>query len=229
MSSTTTKQKASNMENDETAENYQQFVYFPSYEFYCPESVPSIIITSNQKVNPADEILLKDAYENMHNQSPNALNFMSKDMMIAGQDFHLFHGSTIFIFHLPSAVDNFTLYLLFRKFGEILSTRVILNYQTGVSKGYGFVTFSKQSAASAAIEYMDKFVIGNKRLKVQMKRNNSSTRRSYHQRKYKCDGLQQEREKEKPEPREHQQQEEQQQIQKQDQVKVSTTAQAACV
>jgi RNA recognition motif-containing protein len=79
-------------------------------------------------------------------------------------------GANLFIFHLPSNLDNLTLYLLFRKFGEILSSRVIINYKTGLSKGYGFVSFSTSNEADLAILYMNAFKIGNKRLKVEKKR-----------------------------------------------------------
>ncbi len=46
-------------------------------------------------------------------------------------------NANVFIFHLPSDFDNFTLYLLFRKFGDLISARVMVNLHTGASRGYG--------------------------------------------------------------------------------------------
>lgn len=49
------------------------------------------------------------------------------------------------------------LYLLFRRFGTILSVHIMVNKTTGLSKGYGFVSFAFAEDASAAIELMDGF------------------------------------------------------------------------
>jgi len=79
-------------------------------------------------------------------------------------------GASVFIFHLPSEVDNLTLYLLFRKFGDLLSARVMVNLSTGCSRGYGFVSFSNVRSAKLAVQYMNGFSIGRKRLKVAIKK-----------------------------------------------------------
>jgi len=49
------------------------------------------------------------------------------------------------------------LYLLFRRHGTILSVHIMVNKSTGLSKGYGFVSFAFKNDAQAAIEAMDGF------------------------------------------------------------------------
>ena len=49
------------------------------------------------------------------------------------------------------------LYLLFRRFGTILSVHTMVNKSTGLSKGFGFVSYSAHQEAHAAISEMDGF------------------------------------------------------------------------
>lgn len=49
------------------------------------------------------------------------------------------------------------LYLLFRRFGTILSVHTMVNKATGLSKGFGFVSYSAPQEASNAITEMDGF------------------------------------------------------------------------
>ncbi|KAJ1430929.1 hypothetical protein B484DRAFT_328150 [Ochromonadaceae sp. CCMP2298] len=79
-------------------------------------------------------------------------------------------GCNLFVFHLPNEITNWDLYLLFRKYGSILSVHTMINKTTGLSKGYGFVSFSARDEAKKAIAAMDGFRLGKKRLKVQVKR-----------------------------------------------------------
>jgi len=61
-------------------------------------------------------------------------------------------GANLFCFHLPNEMTNWDLYLLFRRFGTILSVHTMINKQTGLSRGFGFVSFQEPSAADEAIE-----------------------------------------------------------------------------
>jgi hypothetical protein len=79
-------------------------------------------------------------------------------------------GCNLFVFHLPNEITNWDLYLLFRRHGTILSVHIMVNKSTGLSKGYGFVSFANAEDAAVAIETMDGFRLGKKRLKVQLKR-----------------------------------------------------------
>ena len=78
-------------------------------------------------------------------------------------------GANLFIFHIPSDLTNYGLYNLFSHAGKILSVRIMINYSTGLSRGYGFVSFSTPEEASRAIRTMHGYSIGRKRLKVQLK------------------------------------------------------------
>lgn len=49
------------------------------------------------------------------------------------------------------------LYLLFRKFGQILSVHTMVNKETGLSRGYGFVSYSERQEAQAAIANLNGF------------------------------------------------------------------------
>lgn len=74
-------------------------------------------------------------------------------------------GSNLFLFHLPNNMKDSELFHLFKKFGNILSTRVMTE-KNGKSKGIGFVSFENQKAAADAIEEMNGFEVRGKRLKV---------------------------------------------------------------
>lgn len=74
-------------------------------------------------------------------------------------------GSNLFLFHLPNNMKDSELFTLFKKFGSILSTRVMTD-KNGKSKGIGFVSFDNPKSASEAIEEMNGFEVRGKRLKV---------------------------------------------------------------
>ena len=70
-------------------------------------------------------------------------------------------GCNLFVFHLPNELTNWDLYLLFRKFGTIVSVHTMINKNTGLSRGFGFVSFSKEDEAIAAVRSMDGFRVRN--------------------------------------------------------------------
>ncbi|KAI9490006.1 hypothetical protein BDB00DRAFT_790624 [Zychaea mexicana] len=72
----------------------------------------------------------------------------------------------LYIKNLDANVSNNDLFNLFRKFGRIISARVMSNPQTGQSKGYGFVSYDKPEEASAALREMNGKLIGTKQLIV---------------------------------------------------------------
>lgn len=65
-------------------------------------------------------------------------------------------GSNLFLFHLPNNMKDSELYNLFRRFGNIYSTRVMTE-KNGKSKGIGFVSFDNPKSAQEAIEEMNGF------------------------------------------------------------------------
>ncbi|KAI9245858.1 hypothetical protein BDA99DRAFT_447621 [Phascolomyces articulosus] len=72
----------------------------------------------------------------------------------------------LYIKNLDPVVTNNDLFNMFRKFGRIISARVMSNPQTGQSKGYGFVSYDKEEEASAALQEMNGKLIGAKQLIV---------------------------------------------------------------
>uniref|UniRef100_A0A7S4JMK0 RRM domain-containing protein n=1 Tax=Odontella aurita TaxID=265563 RepID=A0A7S4JMK0_9STRA len=79
-------------------------------------------------------------------------------------------GANLFIYHLPHDLTDADLATLFDQFGNVISAKVYVDRHTGESKGFGFVSYDSVVSAEGAIEQMNGFQIGSKRLKVQHKR-----------------------------------------------------------
>lgn len=86
-------------------------------------------------------------------------------------------GCNLFIFHIPNECTNQELYSLFSPFGNVISARIMVEKETGRSRGFGFVSYDNNSSAEAAIKEMDGFQIGRKRLKVQHKKERNDRQR----------------------------------------------------
>lgn len=78
-------------------------------------------------------------------------------------------GANLFIFHVPNDMTNQTMFDLFSPFGTLLSVRIMVEKDTGRSRGFGFVSYDNRESAAAAIKALNGHPIGNKRLKVQHK------------------------------------------------------------
>merc|ERR1712151_523308 len=79
-------------------------------------------------------------------------------------------GANLFVYHLPHDLTDADLATAFNPFGNVISAKVYVDKYTGESKGFGFVSYDSVMSAESAIEQMNGFQIGNKRLKVQHKR-----------------------------------------------------------
>eukprot|EP00550_Attheya_septentrionalis_P012373 CAMPEP_0198303544 /NCGR_PEP_ID=MMETSP1449-20131203/56939_1 /TAXON_ID=420275 /ORGANISM="Attheya septentrionalis, Strain CCMP2084" /LENGTH=603 /DNA_ID=CAMNT_0044006039 /DNA_START=634 /DNA_END=2445 /DNA_ORIENTATION=- len=78
-------------------------------------------------------------------------------------------GANLFIFHIPNHFTNLDMWQLFCSYGNLLSVRIMVEKDTGRSRGFGFVSYDSPESAAMAIKELNGFVIGNKRLKVQHK------------------------------------------------------------
>ncbi|OVA02152.1 RNA recognition motif domain [Macleaya cordata] len=64
-------------------------------------------------------------------------------------------SSKLFIGGLSYGTDDTSLREAFSSYGEVIEARVIMDRETGRSRGFGFVTFTSADEASSAIQAMD--------------------------------------------------------------------------
>ena len=64
-------------------------------------------------------------------------------------------ATKLFVGSLPWAIDDQGLEDLFKEFGTVSSAKVIMDRETGRSKGFGFVEFEDDDAAKAAADKLN--------------------------------------------------------------------------
>ncbi|XP_076388145.1 CUGBP Elav-like family member 1-A isoform X7 [Megachile rotundata] len=97
--------------------------------------------------------------------------FTNTDKQIEGPE-----GCNLFIYHLPQQFSDTDLVTTFLPFGNVISAKVFIDKQTQLSKCFGFVSYDNAASAQAAIQAMNGFQIGMKRLKVQLKRSKDASK-----------------------------------------------------
>ncbi|CAD7087161.1 unnamed protein product [Hermetia illucens] len=75
-------------------------------------------------------------------------------------------GSNLIINYLPQDMTDRELYALFRIMGPIDTCRIMRDFKTGYSYGYGFINFCSDDDAARAIKSLNGVTVRNKRLKV---------------------------------------------------------------
>ncbi|KAL3517502.1 hypothetical protein ACH5RR_020091 [Cinchona calisaya] len=85
-------------------------------------------------------------------------------------------GANLFIYHIPQEFGDEELANAFQPFGRVLSAKVFIDKATGVSKCFGFVSYDSPAAAQSAIDMMNGYQLGGKKLKVQLKRDNKQSK-----------------------------------------------------
>ncbi|CAK8568719.1 unnamed protein product [Lathyrus sativus] len=71
----------------------------------------------------------------------------------------------VFVKNLAQSIDNSGLEDMFKKYGNILSSKVVMS-EDGKSKGYGFVQFETEESANTAIEKMNGSTVHDKQIYV---------------------------------------------------------------
>ena len=84
-------------------------------------------------------------------------------------------GANLFIYHLPTDVQEDFLFSLFSEYGTVVSTNVLFEFnfeqiyrdrESNKSKGFGFVCFSSPEEATKAVTEMNGRIVGSKPLYV---------------------------------------------------------------
>ena len=75
-------------------------------------------------------------------------------------------GNKLYVGNLPYSVRDDDLQQAFSEFGSVSSAKVMMERDTGRSKGFGFVEMSTEAEAKAAIEGMNGQQIGGRGLVV---------------------------------------------------------------
>lgn len=75
-------------------------------------------------------------------------------------------GKKIYVGNLPFSATSESLGDLFAPFGQVTSTKIITDRDTGRSKGFGFVEMADAAEADAAIEKLHGSDMGGRNLTV---------------------------------------------------------------
>lgn len=83
-------------------------------------------------------------------------------------------GANLFVANFPNELSDSSLGQLFMPFGNVLSAKVFIDKTTGLSKGFGFVSFDNPTSAAQAIASMNGYNLGGRTIKVAYKTQNSA-------------------------------------------------------
>ncbi|XP_038858292.1 CUGBP Elav-like family member 5 isoform X9 [Salvelinus namaycush] len=125
--------------------------------------------------HPAVETMYSNGLPSYSTQSPTAADTLQQ-AFTGVQQYTGPEGCNLFIYHLPQEFGDNELMQMFLPFGSVISSKVFMDRATNQSKCFGFVSFDNPASAQAAIQAMNGFQIGMKRLKVQLKRPKDASR-----------------------------------------------------
>ena len=78
-------------------------------------------------------------------------------------------GCNLFIYHVPPTWGDDDIRLYFTPFGTIISATIMKDRATGLSRGFGFVSYDNPISAQQAVAAMNGMQADGKRLKVELK------------------------------------------------------------
>lgn len=96
---------------------------------------------------------------------PIRLNRVLKGSENADADTPTVHAK-LFIGHLHESIDEKVLHDTFIQFGAVISARIMIDPDTGVSRGHGFITYDSFAAADRAVEAMNGEYLGGQTITV---------------------------------------------------------------
>jgi hypothetical protein len=68
-------------------------------------------------------------------------------------------GANLFIFHIPNHFTNLDMFHLFLPYGNLLSVRIMVERDTGRSRGFGFVSYDSAESAAMAIKELNGYPV----------------------------------------------------------------------
>lgn len=75
-------------------------------------------------------------------------------------------ATRIYVGNLPYTADERALSDLFSAFGEVVEVAIVMDRDTGRSKGFGFVQMAEENDARNAIAALDGTMLGNRTIRV---------------------------------------------------------------
>jgi len=75
---------------------------------------------------------------------------------------------SIYVGNLPYSVNETSLNEIFVPYGSVVSARIITDFNTGRSKGFGFVEMSTTEEAQAAIKELNNAELNGRNIKVNL-------------------------------------------------------------
>ncbi|KAJ9129017.1 hypothetical protein P3X46_006471 [Hevea brasiliensis] len=97
-------------------------------------------------------------------------------------------SNKLFVGGLSYGTDDRSLKDAFSGFGEVISARVITDRDSGRSRGFGFVDFSNDESASAALSAMDGQELQGRSIRVSYAQDSSRGPRSFNNNNFRGNG-----------------------------------------
>jgi len=89
---------------------------------------------------------------------------------MSDQNDNMENKKKLFVGNLPWSMTEDSIRELFSEFGEITQVSLITDRMTGRSKGFAFVEFADESAANAAVQARNGYVVEERELVVNIAR-----------------------------------------------------------